>query len=304
MGQSGNNITTAGVYFPADKALSSVTIDSLSLGGEPNFTNNSIDFSLYAKASNGNTKTVSGLSFIVSEYLPSSITRTSYSSVNRTVTVKASNKHGGTGGSITETISASEIYDAGVSDTKSKMILGITPGSNKTLGYGESQTVTAEILYNSATLKKGSITITAPPAVTLDSLTFGSPTWVDNTHTDISATATASNGETITDSARIDVTAHYNAGVNYANSLYSTVNVTPISTAHRVSYVSFTRQGTGKSPTPKVLYNRAGQAVTVYDVGSAATVYTKGSKVEYYTVAYSGTVLYEAGTQKTYYTKS
>ena len=229
------------------------------------------------------------------------------------------------------------------------MVLGITPGSNKTLGYGESQTVTAEILYNSTTLKKGSVTIsapakptivlgitpgtktlnygesqtvtatvqengveikrgtatiTAPAAVTLDSLTFGSPEWVDNTHTSISATATASNGETITDSVPIDVTAHYNAGKDYANSLYSTVNVTPISTAHRVTYVSITRQGTGKSPTPKVLYNSAGQAVTVYDVGSAATVYTKGSTVEYYTVAYDGTVLYEAGTQKTYYTKS
>ena len=304
LGQSGNNITTAGVYFPADKALSSVTIDSLSLGGEPNFTNNSIDFSLYAKASNGNTKTVSGLSFIVSEYLPSSITRTSYSTKNKTVTVTASNAHGGTGGSISADISASEIYNAGVSDTKSKMVLEITPGSDKTLDYGGSQTVTAKILYDSALYKQGSITIKAPAAVTLDSLTFGSPTWVDNTHTSIPATATASNGETITDSAKIDVTAHYNAGVNYANSLYSTVNVTPISTAHRVSYVSFTRQGTGKSPKPRVLYNSAGQAVTVYDVGSAATVYTKGSKVEYYTVAYSGTVLYEAGTQKTYYTKS
>lgn len=98
--------------------------------------------------------------------------------------------------------------------------------------------------------------------------------------------------------------AGYKKGQEYADSLYSTVNVTPISTAHRVTYVSITRQGTGKSPTPKVLYNSAGQAVTVYDVGSASTVYTKGSTVEYYTVGYSGTVLYEAGTQKTYYTKS
>ena len=187
---------------------------------------------------------------------------------------------------------------------KPTIVLGITPGS-KTLNYGEVQTVTATVKENDVKIKEGSITITAPAAVTLDSLTFGSPTWVDNTHTSISATATASNGETITDSAKIDVTAHYNAGVNYANSLYSTVNVTPISTAHRVSYVSFTRQGTGKSPKPRVLYNSAGQAVTVYDVGSSATVYTAGRKVEYYTVSgFTGTVLYEAGTQKTYYTKS
>ena len=187
---------------------------------------------------------------------------------------------------------------------KPTIVLGITPGS-KTLDYGEAQTVTATVKENDVEIKKGSITITAPAAVTLDSLTFGSPTWVDNTHTSISATATASNGKTITDSAKIDVTAHYNAGVNYANSLYSTVNVTPISTAHRVNYVSFTRQGTGKSPRPRVLYNSAGQAVTVYDVGSSATVYTAGSKVEYYTVSgFTGTVLYEAGTQKTYYTKS
>ena len=187
---------------------------------------------------------------------------------------------------------------------KPTIVLGITPGT-KTLGYGEVQTVTATVEENGTEIKRGTATITAPPAVTMDSLTFGSPTWVDNTHTSISATATASNGETITDSAKIDVTAHYNAGYNKANSLYSTVNVTPISTAHRVSYVSFTRQGTGKSPRPKVLYNSAGQAVTVYDVGSAATVYTAGSKVEYYTVSgFTGSVLYEAGTQKTYYTKS
>ena len=187
---------------------------------------------------------------------------------------------------------------------KPTIVLGITPGS-KTLDYGEAQTVTATVKENDVKIKEGSITITAPAAVTLDSLTFGSPTWVNNTHTSISATATASNGKTITDSAQIDVTAHYNAGVNYANSLYSTVNVTPISTAHRVNYVSFTRQGSGKSPRPRVLYNSAGQAVTVYDVGSSATVYTAGTKVEYYTVSgFTGTVLYEAGTQKTYYTKS
>lgn len=166
----------------ATDAYNAVTITSLSLGGEPTFTNNSIDFSLYAKASNGNTKTIQNLSFIVDEYLPSSITRTSYSSVNRTVTVKASNKHGGTGGSITETISASEIYDAGVSDTKSKMILGITPGSNKTLGYGESQTVTAEILYNSTTLKKGSVTISAPPAVSVSNVTVKDTSQLVSTH--------------------------------------------------------------------------------------------------------------------------
>lgn len=186
---------------------------------------------------------------------------------------------------------------------KPTIVLGITPGS-KTLNYGEAQTVTATVKENDVEVKKGSITITAPAAVTLDSLTFGSPTWVDNTHTDISATATASNGETITDSARIDVTAHYNAGVNYANSLYSAVKVTPISTSHRVSHVSITMQGPGKSPKRRVLYDKAGRSVTVYDVGSATTVYTAGKKVEYYTVGFTGTVLYEAGTQKTYYTKS
>ena len=187
---------------------------------------------------------------------------------------------------------------------KPTIVLGITPGS-KTLDYGEAQTVTATVKENDVEIKKGSITITAPAAVTLDSLTFGSPDFVDDKHTSISATAEASNGKIITNSVTIDVTAHYNKGVNYANSLYSAVNVTPISTAHRVNYVSFTRQGSGKSPTPKVLYNKAGQAVTVYDVGSAATVYGKGTKVEYYTVSgFTGTVLYEAGTQKTYYTKS
>ena len=129
-----------------------------------------------------------------------------------------------------------------------------------------------------------------------------------NTSTSLSCTirVTASNGWYHDFSGVIiGAVPAYDAGYNAANSLYSTVNVTPISTAHRVSYVSFTRQGTGKSPKPKVLYNSAGQAVTVYDVGSSSTVYTAGTKVEYYTVSgFTGTVLYEAGTQKTYYTKS
>lgn len=197
-------------------------------------------------------------------------------------------------------VDASDIFKAG----KSATALAISPSTNTTLGYGESKTVTAQIKDGNTELKKTSVTITAPAAVTLDSLTFGSPAWVDNTHTDISATATASNGETITDSARIDVTAHYNAGVNYANSLYSAVKVTPISTSHRVSHISITIQGAGKSPKRRVLYDKAGRSVTVYDVGSATTVYTAGKKVEYYTVGFTGTVLYEAGTQKTYYTKS
>ena len=75
-------------------------------------------------------------------------------------------------------------------------------------------------------------------------------------------------------------------------------------TSHRVSHVSITMQGPGKSPKRRVLYDKAGRSVTVYDVGSATTVYTAGKKVEYYTVGFTGTVLYEAGTQKTYYTKS
>lgn len=186
---------------------------------------------------------------------------------------------------------------------KPTIVLAITPGT-KTLDYGESPTVTATVQENGVEIKRGTATITAPAAVTLDSLTFGSPTQVDDTHTDISATATASNGKTITDTARIDVTAHYNAGYNKANSLYSAVKVTPISTSHRVSHVSITIQGAGKSPKRRVLYDKAGRTVTVYDVGSATTVYTAGKKVEYYTVGFTGTVLYEAGTQKTYYTKS
>ena len=389
----------------ATSAYNAVTITSLSLGGEPNFTNNSIDFSLYAKASNGNTKTIQNLSFIVDEYLPSSITRTSYSSVNKTVTVKASNKHGGTGGSITETISASEIYDAGVSDTKSKMVLGITPGSNKTLGYGESQTVTAEILYNSTTLKKGSVTISAPPdvsvssvtvkepsqlvsthevqfsvevklsnnktatysklkvgasdifkagksatalvispstnttlgygesktvtaqikdgntklreasvvitapaAVTLDSLTFGSPTQVDDTHTDISATATASNGETITDTARIDVTAHYNAGYNKADSLYTTVSIYKATTAHKIVGLSGTNIGNAVAVTNLTLWskpNDPSSARTYHTIAYSSGVYRKGSAYTHYVAngISSNTTLYERQSA-TYYTKS
>lgn len=197
-------------------------------------------------------------------------------------------------------VDASDIFKAG----KSATALAISPSTNTTLGYGESKTVTAQIKDGNTKLRETSVVITAPAAVTLDSLTFGSPTQVDDTHTDISATATASNGKTITDTARIDVTAHYNAGVNYANSLYSAVKVTPISTSHRVSHVSITMQGPGKSPKRRVLYDKAGRSVTVYDVGSATTVYTAGKKVEYYTVGFTGTVLYEAGTQKTYYTKS
>lgn len=204
----------AWVNVDVSDVYNAVTITSLSLGGEPTFTNNSIDFSLYAKASNGNAKTIQNLSFIVDEYLPSSITRTSYSSVNRTVTVKASNKHGGTGGSITETISASEIYDAGVSDTKSKMVLGITPGSNKTLGYGESQTVTAEILYNSTTLKKGSVTITAPPAVSVSSATVKEPSQLVSTHqVQFSVEVKLSNNTTTTYSnLKVDASDIFKAG--------------------------------------------------------------------------------------------
>ena len=268
LGQSGNNITTAGVYFPADKALSSVTIDSIEKTDLTyNTENATYNMVVEATASNGKTKTV-GIPFVATEAF-------------------------------------NDGYNNGISSAKSKVYATISPSSTVSLNYDETKTIFAYARYEGGSiLSYASTTVSGPPAVTLDSLTFGSPTQVDDTHTDISATATASNGETITDTARIDVTAHYNAGKDYANSLYSTVNVTPISTAHRVSYVSITRQGTGKSPKPKVLYNSAGQAVTVYDVGSAATVYTKGNKVEYYTVGYSGTVLYEAGTQKTYYTKS
>lgn len=231
---------------------------------------------------------------------------TGNSTYNMTVVATASNGETKTVGiPFVATEAFNDGYNNGISSAKSKVYATISPSSTVSLNYDETKTIFAYARYEGGSiLSYASTTVSGPAAVTLDSLTFGSPEWVDNTHTSISATATASNGKTITDSVPIDVTAHYNAGVNYANSLYSTVNVTPISTAHRVSYVSFTRQGTGKSPTPKVLYNKAGQAVTVYDVGSAATVYTKGSKVEYYTVAYTGTVLYEAGTQKTYYTKS
>ena len=263
-----------------------------------------VQFSVEVKLSNNTTTTYSNLKVDASDIFKAGKSATALAispSTNTTLgygeskTVTAQIKDGNT-----ELKKTSVVITA---PAKPTIVLGITPGT-KTLNYGEVQTVTATVQENGVEIKRGTATITAPPAVTLDSLTFGSPEWVDNTHTSISATATASNGKTITDSAKIDVTAHYNAGKDYANSLYSTVNVTPISTAHRVTYVSITRQGTGKSPKPKVLYNSAGQAVTVYDVGSAATVYTKGSKVEYYTVGYSGTVLYEAGTQKTYYTKS
>ena len=127
----------------------------------------------------------------------------------------------------------------------------------------------------------------------------------ENATYNMTVEATTSNGKTKKVGIPFVATEAFNDGKDYANSLYSTVKVTPISTSHRVNYVSVTRQGTGKSPTPKVLYNSAGQSVTVYDVGSAATVYTAGTKVEYYTVSgFTGTVLYEAGTQKTYYTKS
>ena len=105
---------------------------------------------------------------------------------------------------------------------KPTIVLGITPGT-KILDYGESQTVTATVQENGVEIKRGTATITAPAAVTLDSLTFGSPTWVDNTHTSISATATASNGKTITDSIPIDVTPHYNAGVNSVSASSATV---------------------------------------------------------------------------------
>lgn len=230
MGQSGNNITTAGVYFPADKALSSVTIDSLTLGGEPSFTNNSIDFSLYAKASNGNTKTTSGLSFSVSEYLPSSITRTSYSTANKTVTVKASNTHGGTGGSISADISASEIYNAGVSDTKSKMVLGITPGSNKTLGYGESQTVTAEITYDSTSFKRGSVTISAPAAPpTVTGVSFGAPSLSGTSDLKFSVSVTYSDGTSVSLGEKsINGSASYKAG---QDSMGLSINGTTVSVA-------------------------------------------------------------------------
>ena len=237
------------------------------------------------------------------------ISAPSYVAASKTIKFYVAINLGGVGAIISQyqnEVDATSAYDAGVSSAKSKVYATISPSSAVSLSYDETKTIFAYARYEGGSiLSYASTTVSGPPAITLDSLTFGSPTWVDNTHTSISATATASNGKTITDSAKIDVTAHYNAGVNYANSLYSTVNVTPISTAHRVNYVSFTRQGTGKSPKPRVLYNSAGQAVTVYDVGSAATVYTAGTKVEYYTVSgFTGTVLYEAGTQKTYYTKS
>lgn len=153
------------VNVDVSDAYNAVTISKLQLESQPSFDQKSISYTMYAQASNGATKTFP-TSFSVSSYLPSSITRTSYSTTNKTVTVKASNS-ADSPTSISETISASEIYDAGVSDTKSKMVLGITPGSNKTLGYGESQTVTAEILYNSTTLKKGSVTISAPAKPTI-----------------------------------------------------------------------------------------------------------------------------------------
>ena len=190
---------------------------------------------------------------------------------------------------------------------KPTIVLGITPGS-KTLNYGEAQTVTATVKENGTEIKRGTVTITAPPAVTLDSLTFGSPTWVDNTHTSISATATASNGETITDSAQIDVTAHYNAGYNKANSLYTAVSIYKASTAHKIVGLSGTNIGTAVAVTNLTLWskpNDPSSAKTYHTIAYSSGVYRKGSAYTHYVAngISSNTTLYERESA-TYYTKS
>lgn len=190
---------------------------------------------------------------------------------------------------------------------KPTIVLGITPGT-KTLGYGEVQTVTATVEENGTEIKRGTATITAPPAVTMDSLTFGSPTWVDDTHTSISATATASNGETITDSAKIDVTAHYNAGYNKANSLYTAVSIYKASTAHKIVGLSGTNIGTAVAVTNLTLWSRPNDpssAKTYHTIAYSSGVYRAGSNYTHYVAngISSNTTLYERQSA-TYYTKS
>lgn len=180
-------------------------------------------------------------------------------------------------------------------DTSTKIAtcsIGLYLGTTSTsIGDYTAVKIDASVAYNAVTIDK----------VEKTDLSYDT----ENATYNMTVEATISNGKTKKAGIPFVATEAYIDGRDYANSLYSAVNVTPISTAHRVNYVSFKRQGTGKSPTPKVLYNNAGQAVTVYDVGSANTVYTAGTTVEYYTVSsFTGTVLYEAGTQKTYYTKS
>ena len=191
-------------------------------------------------------------------------------------------------------VGASDIFKAG----KSATALAISPGTNTTLGYGESKTVTAQIKDGNTKLKEASVVITAPAAVTLDSLTFGSPTWVDDTHTDISATATASNGETITDTARIDVTAHYNAGYNKADSLYTTVSIYKATTAHKIVGLSGTNIGNAVAVTNLTLWskpNDPSSARTYHTIAYSSGVYRKGSAYTHYVAngISSNTTLYE-----------
>lgn len=201
-------------------------------------------------------------------------------------------------------VDASDIFKAG----KLATALAISPGTNTTLGYGESKTVTAQIKDGNTKLKEASVVITAPAAVTLDSLTFGSPTQVDDTHTDISATATASNGETITDTARIDVTAHYNAGYNKANSLYTTVSIYKATTAHKIVGLSGTNIGNAVAVTNLTLWskpNDPSSAKTYHTIAYSSGVYRKGSDYTHYVAngISSNTTLYERQSA-TYYTKS
>lgn len=226
-------------------------------------------------------------------------TAADYSSANVKVTLDAS----GQTKSFETSLNTTSFVNYGKTLMSVKM--DPTPGSGTiTLSPGGKQDVFASLMDGETEKSRIGVRVTAASISTVGQT--GASTL--NTSTSLSCTirVTASNGWYHDFSGVIiGAVPAYDAGYNTANSLYSTVNVTPISTAHRVSYVSFTRQGTGKSPKPRVLYNSAGQAVTVYDVGSSSTVYTAGTKVEYYTVSgFTGTVLYEAGTQKTYYTKS
>ena len=144
--------------------------------------------------------------------------------------------------------------------------------------------------------------------VTVKSISSTSPDWVDDTHTSFTITATASNGKTLDKPYVLDVTAHYNAGYNKADSLYTAVSIYKASTAHKIVGLSGTNIGTSVAVTDLTLWskpNDPSSAKTYHTIAYSSGVYRKGSDYTHYVAngISSNTTLYERQSA-TYYTKS
>ena len=203
-------------------------------------------------------------------------------------------------------VGASDIFKAG----KSATALAISPGTNTTLGYGESKTVTAQIKDGNTKLKETSVTITAPAAPpTVTGVSFGAPSLEGTSDLKFSVSVTYSDQTSQSFGEKtISGSASYDAGYNKANSLYTTVSIYKATTAHKIVGVSGTNIGNAVAVTNLTLWskpNDPSSAKTYHTIAYSSGVYRAGSAYTHYVAngISSNTTLYERQSA-TYYTKS